>query len=298
MNKTVMTLGLGLGMGLAGAAQAQIFIIGGSYTADFNCVARTNADIDAILAARASYLERGATVTPAGTHPYCSLALHYDQINIAGIPQTLHPDEHAEIIIDLKPKATFTCPNAVGAPLMNPSTKVSFITLMHQNDASFVAQSRAAFGYNAFQGYVIRNHNVGSTGWNASPVNPGFLVWPGVPDASNQLSFQTTFHNRAALNATGLVALPHLAAALDAPVFGNLAAVPPLPGLPAWNIVKWNANATTVQSQRATFNWSSSFQPFVANPNLPGLNDGDPVGAVHFENTPFISSLPVNCTSL
>jgi hypothetical protein len=267
------------------AAFAQIPGFTGNYTADLTCAPQPNSVVDAVLAAQANYLERGTTVTPAGTHPVCSLALKYDQIVFNGVPTGAGPLEVAHIILDLKPKAGFTCPNALGAPLMDPSKKVSFIPLMHQNDATFVTQSRFGFGYNAYLGVINRAHTVGSTQWTAAPATPS------IP-ADNVLNFQAVFHTRVPV--TNTANLSYLSAALDAPVFGTTAFNQQL-GIfaPAWNVVTWNAGTNTT-AQNAVLNWSSSVVNPVVNSNYPSLNQ-TPLGSVHFEGTPFSATLPVNC---
>ncbi len=278
MKKTAtLILGLIL-LALPGVASAQIPGFTGNYTADLTCAGQPNAVVDAILAAQAPYLERGTTVTSSGTHPVCALSLRYDQIVFMGVPTGAGPLEVAHIVLDLKPKAMFTCPNALGAPLMTPTTKVSFIPLMHQNDASFVAQSRFGFGYNAYLGTIIRNHSVGSTQWTAAP------TLPGIP-ADNAMAFQAVFHTRVAV--TNTPNLTYLSAALNAPVFGNLATGP------AWNVVTWNAGTNT-KAQNGVVNWQSSVTNPVVTSSFPNLN-ATPLGGVHFENTPFSATLPVPC---
>jgi hypothetical protein len=279
MKRTLLSLFVALL--LPSTSFAQVAGFSGNYTADLTCVGVSNAQIDGVLASQAPYLERGTTVTASGTHPVCALSLRYDQIVFGGVPTGAGPLEVAHIILDLKPKSTFTCPNTVGAPLMSPSTKVSFIPLMHQNDANFVMQSRAAFGYNAHMGNILRNHSVGSTQWTAAPVTPGqllivpFIPLP-IPDASNQLNFQATFHTRVSI--TNAANLAYLSAALDAPVFGNVATGP------AWNVVTWNASTNTT-SQNGVVNWSSSVLPggYVTS-NHSGLN-ASPLGGIHFDSS-------------
>lgn len=268
---------IALGLGLAGAATPALasppFLITGKYTADMGCVARPAAEVDSWLAAQAPFLERGPTVTPSGTHPVCPLSLRYDEVN--GAPVGV--DEQAHYVIDLKVKESFSCNS--DNPL--PTGHVSFIFLIHQSNAGFVQQSRDQFGYPAYLGNFARVHTPAATIITASANTP----------SNATLAFAATFHTRVPLNATGLANLPHIAAALDAPVFG----VRPN-GDRVWNQVKWNALPGNVSSENAVMTWSSALLGAtpVFDANFPGLNTS-PFGLLHFENVAFAATLPQLC---
>lgn len=301
MKKTALTVGLGLSMAAtAGSAHAQLPGFNGTYTADITCEGEPVASIDAILAAQAPYLKRGPTTMPAGKHPMCTLALRYDLIVFGGLPTTSHPLEVAKIIIDLEDAPGAVCANphinlpggiTIPAP-PPPAGKRSFIPLMHQNDPTFVVQSKFGYGYNAFEAIITRAHTPGViTYWTGIAKNPGQIdVPPLLPDPSNQMTIQAQFFWRTGLNATGLAALPSFSASLDAPVYGNT------PLGKAYNIVLWGANASTVQSQTGNVNFTSSVHAPYMNSAVPGINNGIASDfTAHFEAVNFTASLPVNC---
>jgi hypothetical protein len=260
-------------IGLAGTASAQPTAFSGTYTSDLGCTPVSNALIDAQLAAKAPYLKRGATVTPAGTHPACPFSLHYDDIVVPTPGGPLHtgagPNEQTMLVIDLDlaPGATCSGPFPLGPP------PYAAIIQMHQDNIQFVGSSMSAFNYDAHLGQAL--------------VTPTSFQM-GTLDVFAPLNYSASFSNRTTV--TNTTRLNYLASRVNAPIFGTL-----LP-TKVWSKINWNINTTTAKSENAVVQISGGNVMYPAGVLhvSTGINNQD-LGWIRLDQAPFSSTIPVTC---
>jgi hypothetical protein len=259
---------------LTPVVQAQPNIFTGTYTADLGCIAVPNATIDAQLTAKAPYLKRAATVTPAGTHPVCPFTLTYDDIvvPINGVP--VHtgagPHEQTMLVIDLELAPGATC-NNLFFPLGPPP--YAAIIQTHQDSLQFVGSSISTFNYDAHLGAAV--------------VTPTTFVMNTL-DVFAPLNYSASFSNRTTVTNTSR--LSYLASRVNAPIFGTL-----LP-TKVWSKIDWNINTTTAKSENAVIQISGGnvLFPTGVNHSSIGINNQD-LGWIRLEQAPFSSTIPVTC---